>query len=109
MAQQTKGEFLKEKFANMASWVASEVGQENLPDGVLSGITGRSEVEVTMLASTLHSNKSMVDQRNWAGLGALAGEHIPAVQSVITAINQRADMHGKFWRYMDLFVEVVSE
>lgn len=109
MEGQTIGQFLKQKLGNMAKWVNSEVGKENLPVDVIAGIAGRSELEATVLGNLLRSNKRMVDQRNWAGLSSLARmNNMPELEEVIVAINQRPTMHDKFWRYMDLFVEVMG-
>lgn len=105
---QTVGAFLQEKLGNMAKWVDHEVGKENLSVDIIAGIAGRSELEATVLGSVLRSNKEMVDQRNWSGLGYLARQHLPELEEVIGAINQRERLHAKFWRYMDLFVEVMG-
>jgi hypothetical protein len=105
----SKGAFLKQKANNMVKWVAEEVGPENMSADILADMNARSEVEIVLLASKLHSNKSVVDQHNWAGLGALAESAMPVVASIVAMIRQRAHMHDKFWRYMQLFVEVVEQ
>lgn len=105
----TKGEFLQEKLGNMARWVIGEVGKENLPASVLAGIDGRSALEACLLASTLQANKVMVDQRNWSGLMYLLAKDAPEVQDVVTTINKRPDMHEKFWRYLELFIEISEQ
>lgn len=102
----TKGAFLKQKLQNMARWVIEEVGKENLPVDILAGINGRSELEVTMLASSLQSNSRVAAHRDWHGVGQL----VPAeLREVVTAIKQRPHMHDRFWRYMCLFVEVIEQ
>tara|TARA_B110000261_G_scaffold82268_1_gene94561 strand:+ start:5105 stop:5422 length:318 start_codon:yes stop_codon:yes gene_type:complete len=103
-----KGDFLKEKIGNMARWVHSEVGGETLSADKIAGMHERSAVELMVFANRLHANKTLVDQRNWPGLGHLLAE-MPEMQSVITEIQRREIMHDKFWRYMDLFVVTVGE
>lgn len=111
MAAATKGEFLHEKFGNMARWVTQEVGEENLPVDVIAGIAGRSAVEVTTLCGILGANSDQVTTRNFSGLLQLMqAHHLPdEVQQVVTAVQQRKSMHEKFWRYMDLFVTVARQ
>ena len=109
---ETKGAFLKQKLQNMARWVEQEVGKENLPADMVAGIASRSEMEATALSGTLHSNREQVAQRDWRDLlhSIADGNEIPAsVLEVVKCIEQRRSMHEKFWRYMDLFVEVAQQ
>ena len=108
---QTKGEFLHEKLSNMAKWVTTEVGEENLPVDIITGITGRSALEVTVLAATLEANADLATHRNWSGLVQLmeANRAPSELQEVIVAVQKRPDMHDKFWRYIDLFVTVTRQ
>ncbi len=109
--EQTKGEFLKEKMLNMARWVTQEVGAENLPVDIITGIDGRSALEVTMLAGALEANKSLITQRNWCALVQLMAEkNAPSeVQEVVVAVQRREAMHSKFWRYIELFADVSAQ
>ena len=107
--QVTKGAYLLEKLRNMARWVEQEVGKENLPVDVIAGIDGRSETDACVFAGAIRANSDKVTHRNWSGLMHVMRDtnHIPAdVQQVIALIYQKEAMHEKFWRYMDLFVEV---
>ena len=111
MSQLTKGEFLKEKMNNMAKWVNSEVGAENLPVDIIAGIASRSAVEVTALAGALNANKTLVTTRNWSGLVQLMDQHgvDATLQQVVVAVFKQEHMHEKFWRYMELFCEVADQ
>jgi len=111
MSEQTKGEFLKEKMTNMAKWVTMEVGQENLPVDIIAGIAGRSVVEVTVLSGALDANITQVTTRNWSGLVQLMNDnHVGSgLLEVVVAVQQRPEMHDKFWRYMDLFATVARQ
>jgi hypothetical protein len=104
---QTKGAYLKDKLENMTRWVIGEVGKENLPVDILAGIAGRSELEVTAFAGKLESNSVQVAHRDWHGLAQLLP--LRELQEVVTAIKQRPSMHDKFWRYMELFIEIVRQ
>jgi hypothetical protein len=108
---QTKGDFLLEKLQNMAKWVTWEVGDENLSVDIITGINGRSALEVTTLCATLEANADLATHRNWSGLVQLMGANNAPVelQEVIVAVQQRPAMHDKFWRYIDLFVAVVRQ
>lgn len=107
----TKGEYLKEKLGNMARWVTKEVGKENLPADIIAGIDGRSELEVTVLCGALESDCKQVTHRNWSGLVKIMEDNnVPnELQQVVVAVQRRPEMHEKFWRYMDLFVEVSQQ
>lgn len=108
---QTKGTFLLEKLTNMAKWVTQEVGKENLPVDIITGIAGRSALEVTVLCGALEANSKQVTHRNWSGLVQLmeANNAPRELQEVVVAVQQRPEMHEKFWRYIDLFVDVVRQ
>ena len=109
--EQTKGDFLVEKLTNMAKWVTQEVGKENLSVDIITGITGRSALEVTALCAALEANADLATHRNWSGLVQLMeAHHAPLeLQEVIVAVQQRPAMHDKFWRYINLFVTVVRQ
>lgn len=111
MNQQTKGEFLVEKLRNMAKWVVEEVGKENLPVDIIAGINGLQALEVTAVCGLIEANADQVTHRNWSGLVQLmeANNVPPEMQEVVTAVQQRPGMHDKFWRYMQLFVDVVRQ
>jgi len=109
---ETKGTFLKQKLQNMARWVEQEVGKENLPADLVAGIASRSELEASALSGALLSNREQVAQRDWRGLmhSIADGNEIPAsVLEVVKCVEKRESMHEKFWRYMDLFVEVAQQ
>ena len=111
MSEQTKGDFLSEKLLNMAKWVTLEVGEENLPVDIIAGIDGRSALEVTMLCGALEANADLATHRNWSGLVQLmeANAAPSELQEVIVAVQQRPAMHEKFWRYIDLFINVTRQ
>ena len=108
---ETKGVFLKQKLQNMARWVEQEVGKENLPADLVAGIASRSELEASALSGALLSNREQVAQRDWRGLmHSIADGNVPAsVLEVGKRVEERESMHEKFWRYMDLFVEVAQQ
>ena len=107
----TKGDFLKHKMVNMARWVTQEVGAENLPVDIITGIAERSVVEVTALSGALDANRDQITTRNWSGLVRLMEAHnVPReLQEVVHAVQQREVMHDKFWRYMTLFADVARQ
>ena len=110
--EMTKGMFLLQKLRNMARWVEQEVGKENLPVDIIAGIADRTELEACAFAGALQANKEEVTNRNWSGLLQRVRETKeipPAVGEVMDAIYTRNAMHDKFWRYMDLFVEVAAQ
>jgi hypothetical protein len=99
-------DFLTEKANNMARWITAEVGQESLPVDIITGIGGCSAFEIVLLAGTLAANKTVVIHRDWLALmQILLANHQEDLHAVVRVVNGRNDLHTKFWRYMDLFVE----
>lgn len=111
---QTVGAFLKEKLGNMARWVTEEVGKENLSVDLEQFVRDRSEVEVTFLSQVLNSNSAKISHRDWCGLvGMLHDDAIPKELAeqfavIIQVVRVRETMHDKFWRYLELFRDVVN-
>ncbi len=108
---ETKGEFLHHKMINMARWVTQEVGKENLSVDIIADIAGRSALEATVLCAALEANEHLVTHKNWSGIVQLMAQHgaSPGLQEVMVLVQKRDAMHDKFWRYMQLFVEVSSQ
>lgn len=102
----TVGEFLREKMSNMGRWVNKELGNEINMD-LEQYVAGRTETELAVIASLLSTNSTIIIHKDWSGLSRL-GE-IPAdLQTCFHCIRQREDMHDKFWRYLHLFRDVIS-
>ena len=102
----TVAEFLTEKMNNMARWVTSELGKENMSVDLEAFISRRSPTELTAVAGMLSASAEMVTKRDWEGL--MEADIPPELQGVIPSIHNRVEMHDKFWRYLDLFIEVIS-
>lgn len=102
------GEFIKQKMHNMATWIQSEIGSSV---DYVSIIDARSELELTTLCAMLHTKKEIETHRNWSALVALANGE-PALAhfvSLIDDVRRREHMHEKFWKYVKLFIDVMSE
>ena len=111
MDNQTKADFLKQKLVNMANWVSAEVGKENLPDDLISGINSRSASEVALVCGMLAANKEMALDRDWGAiLQVVTKEGLPVqLQQLVCLVRDRGSMHVKFWRYVDMFIEVAEQ
>jgi hypothetical protein len=102
------GEFIKQKMHNMAVWIQNELKS---PVDYVSIIDARSELELTTLCAMLHTKKDIETKQNWSALIALAKEE-PALEhfvQLIDEVRRREDMHEKFWKYVKLFIDVMSE
>ena len=105
------GAFLKEKLCNMARWVTGEVGKQNLSNYDIEQLANdRSVVEVTFLATVLDANSAKVSHRDWSGLvRVMQAEDLPVdLFVVVQAVRSRPEMHDKFWRYLELFRDVIQ-
>ena len=112
---QTVGAFLKAKLSNLAVWVIESLGKENINMDLEQFVNRRSEVEITFFADVLSSNSAKVVHRDWAGLvGILSTDAtIPSDVSatfidLLQLVRSRPELHDKFWRYMELFRDVVN-
>ena len=112
---QTVGAFLKVKLRNLAVWVIDSLGKENINMDLEQFVNRRSEVEITFFADILSSNSAKVVHRDWAGLVGILStdETIPSDVSatfidLLQLVRSRPELHDKFWRYMELFRDVVN-
>ena len=112
---QTVGAFLKVKLRNLAVWVIDSLGKENINMDLEQFVNRRSEVEITFFADILSSNSAKVVHRDWAGLvGILSTDAtIPSDVSatfidLLQLVRSHPELHDKFWRYMELFRDVVN-
>ena len=115
MTTQTVGAFLKVKLSNLAVWIIESLGKENINMDLEQFVNRRSEVEITFFADILSSNSAKVVHRDWAGLvGILSTDAtIPSDVSatfidLLQLVRSRPELHDKFWRYMELFRDVVN-
>ena len=99
--QQTVGAFLIEKATNMQKWLRVELAQD-----VHVNLT---ELSVTALAAKLTEHRQLVFNRDWAGLSRQAdAAGLVDLTEMLEAVRTRHDLHDKFWRYLELFVETMS-
>lgn len=103
---QTVGAFLREKLTNMGLWVASELGETSNMD-IKQYLAERSDTEIAYVVGILGSNSTMITHRDWSGL-ARVGDIPAQMLELFQLVRKREDMHDKFWRYLALFAEVIS-
>ena len=103
----TKGEFARLKLLNMAKFVAEGVGKENLPGEFESTAQSATGLSALLFATTLQEHSKSVFERDWDGIDAIPS--LPAfARQMLSSVRSREEMHDKFWRYLELFVELVS-
>ena len=94
----TVGDFLSEKSRNMRNWLREN--RVSVPEGDVP--------PAIIVASAMELNerfKHAIEQRDWQGLANVP----PAFESVVAEVRARPDLHDKFWRYLSLFIETISE
>tara|TARA_B110001452_G_scaffold264986_1_gene268905 strand:- start:2001 stop:2330 length:330 start_codon:yes stop_codon:yes gene_type:complete len=95
-----KGEYLKEKILNMLRFVSEGTGVWF--DDFEKDIT---PVRAVLFCQEIHKHKLEVMHRNWVALHNTPG--LPTyLQDTIVRVKKNPDLHDKFWRYMELFVEM---
>ena len=105
MSGQTVGAFLKEKLTNMATWIEGELGTSSVD--LKQYVAERTETEIAYVVGNLCANSVQITHRDWSGLARLYD--LPTdLLMIIDAVRKREDMHDKFWRYLDMFVNVIS-
>jgi len=110
---ETVGAFLKTKLCNMAQWIENEVGGGDLAISPVQFAQGRTELEVVMLAQIIAGKPAIIANRDWLGLVQLldseAAQMAHAVSCLLHSVKAREDLHPKFWRYMELFRDVINK
>jgi hypothetical protein len=104
------GEFVKSKMHNMAVWVQEELGSVIAIDYV-AAVDARSELELTTLCVMLHTEKAIAATRDWDALVELASEEaaLAPLLQILVEVRARESMHEKFWKYVQLFIDVIDE
>ena len=115
----TVGVYLKQKISNMATWITEEVGKENLSVDICTFANNMRQVEVTLLGEVLSEPKlsACVTHRDWRELQAALAKQTEIVPSdvlsalhvIMCAVYAKREMHDKFWRYLELFRDVVQK
>lgn len=96
--EHTVASFLREKACNMAQWL-TENGYAGDAD-----ITKLPDLALVAFAQTLHDDfDDAVRARAFDSL-----EAPPVLQAVVEFVHPRADLHDKFWRYLQLFSDTVG-
>ena len=89
--------FLREKLTNMAHWLQAA--------GLTVDVHERTGVEIVAFAQYLHDEcANAIASRDFSGLYR---EHAE-VQRIVRFVENRPELHDKFWRYLQLFSETVS-
>ena len=103
MTGMTIGAFLREKVTNMATWLHAE----GLP--TTGQLPALGDLALTTFAHTLRNDYGeCIKARNFTSLTE-DKENLPGdVVDLITFVRFRPALHDKFWRYLELFSEVVG-
>lgn len=101
------GYFVKEKVGNMVRWARNELGDDVVPETLQHAILRRSETEMLYVVGILKTHEIEIEERDWDGITSSVA--IPdEFKSLVSAIRAKESMHDKFWRYLELFCEIVS-
>lgn len=96
----TKGEFLQQKMLNMIRFVCEGTGV--WIDGIEKEVT---PVRAILFCQELHKYKVDVVHRNWVALHNIP--QLPTyMKDAIIQVKKTPKLHDKFWRYMELFVQM---
>ena len=100
--EQTVGGFLLEKVTNMKNWLGTEIDKKDVKLEL-------TELSVTAMAAKLVEHRQLIFNRDWAGLSRQAHTAgLGDLTDMLEAVRTRHDLHDKFWRYLELFVETMS-
>lgn len=96
---------MREKLMNMVVWLETELGKQSVD--LEQYVARRTETEIACVAGILSTNSALVEARDWDGLVAL-GDCPRELRGLFLQVRERKDLHDKFWRYLELFVCVIS-
>jgi hypothetical protein len=104
----TIGAFLREKVRNMLAWLSESLGSE-LP-WIPRQAAEVTEFRATYAAEILNQHKARVQERDWTLFADIESELTMKTEfwAVLREVKDRPELHEKFWRYIDLFVEIAS-
>ena len=95
-----RGVFLQQKLLNMSKWL-----QENGSPHTLELPTQIEVVAVACILKELYSET--IDNRDFAQFHAEKENLPPQIHEAVEFVESRPELHDKFWRYLQLFSEVV--
>ena len=108
MTTHTVGTFIREKMNNMAKWVHDEVGKENLGVDLVDFVAKKTDSELVYLAGLLKTKEDGIEKESFASISG--DPNVPdQIKIVVKRVEAVDHMHSKFWRYIRLFVHVISE
>lgn len=93
---------LREKMTNMAKWIEGEI--EDAGD-LVSDVSEMSNTKMMLFASELQARVDTIRNRDW---NSLLLEDFGGYKTTFFRIFLREDMHDKLWRYLELFVVIIS-
>ena len=99
-----KGEFLLEKVLNMSRWLDA-----NLDLGLVDQAHDIQTFQATVLASSIGSKVQIAAKRDWEELIIVIANEAPVLLQAAMLVQDKPEMHDKFWRYIDLFVEITKQ
>ena len=105
--EQALGMFLQEKLKNFVKWVLSEIPRKELPVGYSLNKLATQE-QCVEFASVVTDMREPVTARDFDALS----KHSQATDTMVTVIRAvylRPELHEKFWRYMDMCVDVLDQ
>jgi hypothetical protein len=105
--EQALGIFLQGKLRNFVKWVLSEIPKTQLPVGYSLNKLA-TQAQCVEFAEVVIEMREPVTLRDFDALS----RHSHATDTmctVIKAVCGRPELHEKFWRYMDMCVEVVGQ
>lgn len=95
----------------MANWLEKEIGKENIPCDVTTFAKDRTALELTTLAATLDTGLELHQRvhHDWQALVTMLTENNAPSEfiALIQAVRTHERLHDKFWRYIELFCNVV--
>tara|TARA_Y100001972_G_scaffold127729_1_gene185545 strand:+ start:437 stop:751 length:315 start_codon:yes stop_codon:yes gene_type:complete len=101
MSTVTIGSFLREKAQNMAKWLREE--------GIEHTLGPLQELQAVALAQALREHyNDAIEQRCFGKLCDDKENIPPEVLQIVLLVWKREDLHDKFWRYLKLFSDTVS-
>ena len=98
----TVGAVLREKLPNMVKWVHDETGID-----VTDNLDAVSDTQLAYAMGRLADERPLVTHKDWGGLARTLRQSAELTE-IIDAVRKREDMHDKFWRYMELFVDTIK-
>lgn len=98
------GDFILQKVVNMAKWLDASLDLRTCDEaGKLNAL------QATLLAASVGAHREVAERRDWDAILVIVERDAPMLLEAATMVRSKSALHDKFWRYIELFVNITNQ